>query len=188
MMPHAPGTYLGGIRTLEDLRERCVIDADTGCWHWRMAITQGAPRVHLQHPQDGRKVTMRGRRAALLLATGRDLPRGHTAYARHCCQADDCVNPEHSRSGNRREHGQWLTKSGKVKNLLGKRAASRRGWDTRGRKVTPEMRQDILNSTDEPWQALADRLGVSKFVIYQVRKGLTHSAALPGASVFNWRP
>jgi glycine cleavage system pyridoxal-binding protein P len=71
---------------------------------------------------------------------------------------------------------------------LGKRAASRRGWDTRGRKVTTEMRQDILNSTDEPWQALADRLGVSKFVIYQVRKGLTHSAALPEASVFNWRP
>jgi hypothetical protein len=187
MMPHAPGTYLGGIRTLEDLRQRCVIDAETGCWHWRMAITQGAPRVHLQHPQDGCKVTMRGRRAALLLATGRDLPRGHSAYARPCCKADDCVNPAHSRTGTRQQHGEWLRKTGKVKNLLSKSLASRRMWDQRGRKVTPAMRDEILHST-ETWQALADRLGVSKFVIYQVRNGRTHLGVLPGASVFNWRP
>jgi hypothetical protein len=168
MMPHATGTYLGGIRTLEDLRQRCVIDAETGCWHWRLSFSQGSPRVHLQHPAaaGGRLgVAMRGRRAALLLATGSDLPPGHFAFARACCKADDCVNPAHSRSGNRQQHGEWLRKTGKVKNLLTKSLAS-----------------------DEPNQALADRLGVSKFVIYQVRNGRTHVGALPGASVFSWRP
>lgn len=190
MMPHATGTYLGGIRTLEDLRQRCVIDADTGCWHWRLSFSQGSPRVHLQHPAaaGGRLgVAMRGRRAALLLATGSDLLPGHFAFARACCKADDCVNPAHSRSGNRQQHGEWLRKTGKVKNLLTKSLASRRMWDQRGRKVTPAMRDEILAS-DEPNQALADRLGVSKFVIYQVRNGRTHVGALPGASVFNWRP
>ena len=188
-MPHAHGADIGGIRTLDDLRARCVINEETGCWHWRLAISQGSPRVHVKHPAlpGDNKSTMRGRRAALLLATGRDLPKGQFAYARLCCAASDCVNPKHARAGSRAEHGEWLRKTGKVKNLLSKSAASRRTWDKRGRKLTPEMRQEILHS-GEPHSALAQRFGVSKFVIYQVRKGITHSAVMPGASVFNWRP
>jgi hypothetical protein len=188
-MPHAHGADIGGIRTLDDLRARCVIDEETGCWHWRLAISQGSPRVHVKHPAlpGDNKSTMRGRRAALLLATGRDLPKGQFAYARLCCAASDCVNPKHARAGTRAEHGEWLRKTGKVKNLLSKSAASRRTWDKRGRKVSSAMRDEILSS-DETYEALAKRLGVSKFVVYQVRKGITHSTALPGASVFNWRP
>jgi len=30
-MSHPHGTYLGGVRGLECVRLRCVIDADTGC-------------------------------------------------------------------------------------------------------------------------------------------------------------
>ena len=187
-MPHAKGTHLHGIRTLDDLRQRCVIDTDTGCWHWRLALSQGAPRVHLAHPclGPGRHV-MRGRRAALLLARGRDLPAGHVAYARLCCASDDCVNPAHCQSGSRDAHGRWLHDSGRVKNLITKVRASRAAWAKRGRKITPELRERILASTESTY-ALARDIGVSQFAVWAVRKGHAHKPHLAQASVFTWRP
>ena len=186
-MPHQHGADLGGIRTLEDLRVRCVMDEETGCWHWRMSMSQGRPRVHIMHPVSHEGVNMRGRRAALVLATGQDLPPLHFAFARLCCTSDDCCNPDHARSGNREAHGEWLRKSGKVKGLPSKMAASRRTWDKRGRKITAAMRQEILHS-NESQISLARKFGVSNFVIWQVRQGLTHRKLAAGASVFVWRP
>ena len=105
-MSHPHGTYLGGIRNLDDLRLRCVVDEDTGCWHWRLSKCDGVPKVHVTHPALPRPGhIMRGRRAALLLARGRDLPAGHVAYARLTCQSADCVNPSHCQSGDRHAHG-----------------------------------------------------------------------------------
>jgi hypothetical protein len=187
-MSHPHGTYLGGIRNLDDLRLRCVVDEDTGCWHWRLSLCDGVPKVHVTHPALPRPGhIMRGRRAALLLARGRDLPAGHVAYARLTCQSADCVNPSHCQSGDRHAHGRYLTKSGKVKGLLSKRKASRAMWDKRGRKVTPEVRAHILAS-DATTYALAKELNLSQFAVWSVRKGAVHTPHLAQASVFTWRP
>jgi hypothetical protein len=188
-MAHKHGTYLGGIRDLDDLRLRCVVDDDTGCWHWRLSKCDGVPKVHVTHPALPRPGhIMRGRRAALLLARGRDLPAGHVAYARLCCTSADCVNPDHCQSGDRHAHGRYLTKSGKVKGLLSKRKASRAMWDKRGRKVTPEVAAHILASK-ATLQALAKELGISQFAVWTVRKkGAVHTPHLAQASVFTWRP
>jgi hypothetical protein len=188
-MSHPHGTYLGGIRTLEDLRIRCAVDDDTGCWHWRLSKCDGVPKVHVTHPALPRPGhIMRGRRAALLLARGRDLPAGHVAYARLQCTSKDCVNPAHCQSGDRDAHGVYLTKSGRVKGLLSKAKASRAMWDKRGRKVTPEVRAHILASEASTY-ALAKELNLSQFAVWSVRqKGAVHTPHLAQASAFTWRP
>lgn len=188
-MPHPHGAHLGGIRTLEDLRIRCRVDDETGCWHWGLSLCDGLPKVHVTHPALSRPgYIMRGRRAALLLARGRDLPPGHLAFARLTCISTDCVNPAHCQSGDRHAHGRYLTQSGRVKGLLSKVKASRAIWDKRGRKITPEVRAHILASTASTY-ALAKELGLSQFAVWSVRKaGVVHTQHLAQASVFTWRP
>ena len=186
-MTHKIGTDLGGIRTVEDLKKRCRVDEDTGCWHWTLALCRGVPKVHFRAPDTGICRRARGRRAALYLRRGTDLPDGHIAFARLQCKSADCVNPEHCRSDTKARWGEWLTKSGKVKGLPSKYVGSRKGWDTRGRKLTPEMVAEIRSSA-EPHHIVGKRLGVSGYAVWSVRVGLTHRQHMPGASVFGWRP
>jgi len=48
---------MNGVRTIEDLRLRCVVDEITGCWLWRGAFTQGVGAVWL--PELGKTRTIR---------------------------------------------------------------------------------------------------------------------------------
>ena len=188
-MSHKHGTYLGGVRTVECLRQRSYIDEHTGCWRWRLSLTKGVAFIHFVAPDTGKRIKARGRRVALYLATGKDLPKGQFAFARMCCEHDDCVNPDHVRSGNKRAFVQWMSSTGRIGG--GRSAeASRAIWDKRGRKLTPEMVADI-RSTDENTHAVAKRLGVSQCAVWQCRKGKTHKHVPIGeraASVFTWRP
>ena len=185
-MPTKTGDYLGGIRTVEDLRIRCVVDAETECWHWRLAMVQGSPKVHFVAPDGSGRRTMCGRRAALYLHRGIDIPRGHVAFAKLMCRSADCVNPEHSTSGDRHAHGAWITAAG-VHNwpdAKAKRsAASRKAWDKRGRKLTAADVQQIRASSESAAK-IAGRIGVSQFAVWAARVGNTHRPHLPQASVF----
>ena len=183
-MSHATGKYLGGIRSVECMRKRSHVDPDTGCWHWRLAIVQGNPKVHFIMPDTGLGTAMRGRRAALYLHRGADLPAGHVAFARPTCKSRDCVNPAHATSGDRDAHGMSLRQSGAVAGLASKCAGSRKGWDGR-RKLTPEAVADIRSSSESNLE-LAARWGVSQFAIWSCRVGQTHRNAVAGSSVFNW--
>jgi hypothetical protein len=92
-MPITTGAYLGGVRDLETLRERCVIDSD-GCWHWRMPRTGRAAKRGVRH-----MVYMHGignmslTRAAWMLS-GRTLPSAGFKIVR-ACTSYDCANPDH---------------------------------------------------------------------------------------------
>ena len=130
-MSHEEGAYLGGVRDIESLRQRCVIDDITGCWHWSLSIDKGAPMMHVRL-RDGTRKKMRGRRGAAYLS-GRDLKPGQVAYACNGCETLDCCNPNHAKVGNRSQHGKWLAGSGLARNLPSKAAASRKTWDKRGR-------------------------------------------------------
>lgn len=172
------GRYLGGIRTLEDLRQRCFISPDTQCWHWRLCMTQNAPKVHMLAPDTGKKVAVKGRRAALWLARGRDLPAGHMAYRRHFCTSADCVNPEHSACGTPKAWGKERRQGPPVVPAHVRSQASLAAWDRRGRKVTPAMVREIRTST-EPQAKLAKRLGISEYCVWDVRTGRSHKHVPP---------
>jgi hypothetical protein len=147
------------------------------------------PFLHFLTPDTQRGVKMRGRRAALYLQRGEDLGSGQWAFARICCPSEDCVNPDHTRSGNRKQFGAWLAKSGKLRGK-GQAEASLDNWDKRGRTLTPEAVQEIRTSTESTY-ALARRFGVSQCAVWMARRGQTHKrvglAGAKASSVFGWR-
>jgi hypothetical protein len=160
------GDYLGGIRCVEHLRERSYVDPDTGCWHWRMGTSCGAPKVWLQI--DGKKIGTRGRRAALMLL-GQIQP-GQTAFAKTCCKSDDCVNPEHSRAGTRGQHGEWITNSARYAGLVSRKLGAVKARATRPTKLTMTKAREIRASS-ETQKALALRYGVSQSVVSAIKLG-----------------
>ena len=190
-MSHEQGTYLGGIRSVECLRQRSRVDPDSGCWHWGLSLTRGIPCLHIVTPDTGKPLKARGRRAALYLDRGADLDAGQWAFARSCCNSLDCVNPAHARSGSRKQFGAWLKSSGTLKGLPGKIKASRDTWDNRGRTLTPACVEKIRSSTASTY-ALAAELGVSQCAVWLARRGKTHKhvgfAGIKASSVFEWRP
>lgn len=184
-MPHAHGTYLGGIRSIEDLRARCKIDDICGCWLWQLSAIDGnSPKVHVRTPEGNR--IMRGRRAAVYLS-GRRICAGQVAYPADECRNEMCVNPDHACVGSKALAGAALRRTGRMRNIPSKIAAARKAWDQRGRKITPEMAAEIRSSTESTHE-LAKRMGLSQFTIWSCRVGQTHKGVVAGASAFTWRP
>ena len=100
-MSHEHGTYLGSIRCLETLRERCVMDKDGDCWHLRTArgrpLQKGLIQRIFVHGHGHCTAT----RGAWVLA-GRPLPTQKNMVIFRTCEQYDCVNPEHLKAGSRR--------------------------------------------------------------------------------------
>lgn len=186
-MSHPKGTYLGGIRTVADLRSRCSVDEYTECWHWQLSMVQGAPKVHFVTPDTGKRIGMRGRRAAVYLDKGHNIEMGRSVFARAMCKSLDCVNPEHSRAGNRDTMGRALAESGRAKNLLSKRAASTATARRTRAKITMDDARQIRVS-DETQAALAKQYGIAQSAIWAIKTGKAWCEHAPNASVFTWRP
>lgn len=182
-MSHPFGTYLGGIRTITDLRDRCRVDEHTGCWHWGLVVSQGSPRVHFVAPDTGKRITTRGRRAALYLKRGRDLRDGMRAIPAAGCKSDDCCNPAHARAASTADVGRYMKQSGKSKTMRKKIAARQVARTTRA-KLDPEKAREIRASS-ETTTALAKRYNVSQYAAWAAKTGKTWREHMPGACVFS---
>jgi hypothetical protein len=174
------GIRTDGIRCVDDLRQRSIVDKSCGCWRWRQQCVDGSARIYLV--AGGKRQKVSGRRAALILS-GHVIPEGHEAFARECCRYDDCVNPAHARSGTRRESRQYQASRGTFSAPhcyahLHKFSAARR-------KLTPEQRVEVAVSR-EPAKQIAARLGVSPDLVWKLR--LRKSKPRVVRSVFEWRP
>jgi hypothetical protein len=180
-MSHQPGTYLGGIRTVEDLRQRCRIDHE-GCWRWSLAVVQGNPKVHFVTPDTGVRVAMRGRRAALYLQRGRDIGKGMFAFARPECHGANCVNPDHARAGSKKAHGRHLKATGRATSAV--KSAAAREVAKRRRKLTAAQVIEIRQSA-ESIAKMAERFGVSQFCVWSVRAGKSWKDTPAVTSVFD---
>lgn len=186
-MAPKPGTHMGGIRTVKDLRDRCRVDDETGCWHWRQAFTGGRPLVALRHPDTQAHIKVRGTRAAAMFRTGklRAIPEGRICWMR--CMQDTCVNPEHSRDGSTKEYGDWRRQCGTFRGNP-KQIAANRKTNRAARGVLTMDLARAIRSSDEPAEVLSARLGVKPKQIRAVRAGTYWRECLPGASVFNLAP
>jgi len=176
-MSHAEGAYLGGARTSEDVMGRCVIDADTGCWHLRTA--RGKPQ------KKGRtsRIWIHGRgqvsatRAVWELTHAGKLPAHRRAV--RMCESFDCANPAHIKALTHSEFqrhviGGWHDMTpARQANLL--RIARAR------RRFTPEQVAEIRHSTLSV-AAMARKLGCSRCAVQDIRKGRTYRD--PVASVW----
>lgn len=159
-MSHKHGAYLGGIRTVEDLRLRCYVDECTGCWHWRLAMDDGFALVHFVAPDTGERKKTRGRRAALWLANGHDIGPGRVAAAH--CESSDCVNPAHAKSMTNQQLGREITGT----------YPPRAGLPIRGRKLTPAQ-VIAIRAGGKSCEAWARELGLASRTVWAARVGET---------------
>lgn len=185
-MGQKQGAYLGGIRTIEDIRKRCRVDSDTGCWHWALCLMEGrTPRLFYVGPEPGAKgISTTGRRAAAHLSRGKPLQRDEVVFPVPTCRSPDCVNPRHFIIGTKKDEGSMLKKSGRLKGNPRNIAANRRIVRVRA-KLTPEMREIIKTSTESS-TALGKRFGVRPNTVWECRIGRTWQETAAGASVFTW--
>lgn len=162
------------VPTLDALRQRCVIDPHTGCWHCRIGMRKGFPTLKVYI--DGRPSVMRARRAALLLM-GRSIKPAHDVLAVAACVADDCVNPKHARivtrSRRNRESGRKVTPA-----VL--EAAMRR------RKL-PDAEVLRLRAGLESIEATTARFGLSRNYVERVVNG-KERRTIGAGSVFTYIP
>lgn len=181
-MTHAHGTRLDGVSTLEDLRQRCVVDEESGCWHLRTA--RGRPL-----PTDVRHVLwvfgighVTATRAAWLLSRpGRTLPNGWICYRR--CDSYDCVAPDHVIGGSRKAWGVHMAKSGKA--VTSAKTAANRGGMRSTWKLTPELKRWLVESA-QPGTDVAHALDISQGRANAIRaKERALYASLPATSVFD---
>lgn len=173
------GCDMGGLRTIEDLRDRCMVDEDSGCWHWRGCIHQGRPLVWFR--LNGKKYRTRGRRAAVLLS-GRTIKPGHETYATDNCWSDDCVNPAHCRTGSREKMFAWMVATGRSRSIVKIAKATMRCL---ARRKLTMAQAEAVRTSDEPARDLARRYGMNVTNIYKIRRGASYKPALRGASVFS---
>lgn len=165
--------------SLDAIKDRCRIDADTGCWHWAGALSDNrwprvwSPNLALPgHPMQAQT----GRRAVWQLHTGRAIPAKHRVHG--ICDTPECLNPAHMRCGPSSAWGAHMARSGKYKKSTARAIANRANSRARS-KLTPGLIAEIQQSTETPLQIRA-RLGLSKTLISRVRRG--QASAWQGAA------
>lgn len=169
-------TRTDGIRTIDDLQGRCVVDIDSGCWHWRGATTLGLPSMWIGGLDD--RVT--AATAIAFLVTGEKPEKGRVW---HCtCDTRGCCNPEHRNRHGTRSTQMLAAKITRTPMQIVRMSAGRRA----GSKLSEAAVADIL-ATDDILSAAAARHGCSLSHISQIRRGvLRKPLAAPGSSVFNF--
>lgn len=175
-----------GIRTLEDLRARSVIDAETGCWTYQ--VRQRPARredwgVNIWLSDLQRCDTLQ--RAAWLLA-GRPMGKARDWAVWRTCNNLLCCNPAHLKAGTREQMGAWMERRGTLRGDPRRRAINRRITLESGRCVLTQELADWIRESGQSGLAVAHALGVSRTAVSRVRLGQTWVRTLPGASVFSW--
>lgn len=159
---------------LEDVRQRCFINEETGCWEWRGALSDGKwPRIHAPNLsiEGGKFMVQTGRRAVWQLSTGKAIPKGYRVYG--TCQCNLCLNPGHMKCGTTAELGRLSQRMGRFKNSPRRIAANRKIGRERS-VFTPEILAE-LQLTTETSTAIAKRMGVAVQTISKARNGRVRS-------------
>jgi hypothetical protein len=180
-MSHPKGTDLGGVRSVDRLRERCVIDDETGCWHWKFGTSHGRPQLIISHPAVGEHIRMSGARAAWVLSNGRTVPEGQIVRLR--CRSLDCCNPEHTKATTRTEWGKHIAKVG-----ANKCDPLRRAQITRDAQARSKLNREIVSeirASDRPAREEAARHGIAMSTVTAIRRRTRWKDALTASSVFN---
>lgn len=191
-------TRQDGIRTLDDIKGRCVIDDETGCWLWRGAFSRSTthhvgPTTRVWLPVDLPRVVGAGRvttagKAAWVLA-GNPLRDGDVVW-RHVCHRVDCINPAHSKAGTRQAMHKEIAASDRLKGDPRRAAVNA---INRASRLTPP---DVVRQAEAMFGAkmlqkdVCAKLGIQQMTARLIRTGQhPHSTnrqrVVRGASVFN---
>jgi hypothetical protein len=177
---------MSGIRTLDDLLDRCVVDKITECWVYRV---QPHPLAKRKHPTQvwmaDLKTLYSPARAAWLLS-GRPKGQSKDWTVWRTCETQYCCNPTHSLAGTRKAMGKWVKKTGHWRGNPRRSAVNRLVQIASGRSVINHEIADAIRKSDKKGVELAKELGVHPSVISNVRTGKTWNT-VSNASVFVWK-
>jgi hypothetical protein len=180
-----------GVYSLEDIRLRCVIDEETGCWLWKHGKSGGYPRTAIPAGVFGEKriTTMPALKAAFTFANSGKLT-GHTVYRSAACPNLDCVCPYHAKRGGPSD---VLREHAKRRDSFFFKPERRARISRLGK--AKELPQESVQAILQDLQAgmlqrdVAAKHGVHKDTVSKISRGI-HSTqrqqTLRGASVFNW--
>lgn len=156
------------MRTLEEIKGRCFIDAD-GHWLWRGALRKGVPFVYApNHARGGNMSSQCGYRAVYHCAKGIAVSEGYRVF--NTCGHPDCLNPEHSRCASDKAYGRYIRSQGAQKGQV-RRILANRAIALKRTKVTPEIVSRILATPGSSVNVGAE-FGVSGFLVWRIRSGL----------------
>lgn len=184
-----------GVRTLEDLRARCVIDGETLCWVWRGATVTNAKgrgtdvsRVWLPAEVAGRPQVMTASRAAWLL-DGNDLPPGHVVWRSRCHCRELCINPQHGAAGTRRQMFDAFIANGRLRGDPRRAVVNARNREGMLLPVDIVRRGEALFAAGALQKAVRAELGISAGAARRIRLGVHPRSAgrdrvVANASVF----
>lgn len=174
-----------GVRTLDGLRDRCRVDPDTACWHWRGAFSRGRGGTTVPvtyFPITESVVTCM--RAAVMLSKGlTELPKGQKVWAR--CLHGDCCNPAHMQIGTQADLGKFLIKHGVWKGQPKRSAGITKRMRAQSRftmEDIQEMRRSGLNGVQ-----LAAKHGIHRSTACKILRGeMWRAPEASNASVWAW--
>jgi hypothetical protein len=173
------------INSLDDIRARCWVDEDTGCWVWRLAADKdGQGKCSYKRP-DGTKTQTTSRRVSWMMSTGKPIAPGLVVYQK-LCRDPLCVNPAHLACGTKAEAGKRLRDEGHL-----------RGHPARIAKNTRLVHQHIaildwakvreIRASNADRYTLAALYGVKPKTIRDVQNQRCWRE-VANSSVFAWRP
>lgn len=172
-----------GVATIADIRERCIVDPVTHCWHWQggMSSENRLPAIFAFCHERGEKRVMPGTKAVWNIAHGRAPLAGWLVMRGGNCSRD-CLNPVHLREvKSRGEVARNLSWAGKLKGVAvaQKRAAAAKARAAKGAKdQAPETVAAIRALLGTMSQvAIAAQTGVSKGVVNRIAIGRTYRQA-----------
>ena len=168
---------------LEQIKGRCRIDSETGCWLWSgaMSTDAGGGRVPIVWHEGRTSSALR----VVYALSGKTVRGGEIVWRK--CRHDHCLNPAHLLSGTRQQWGAWRKANGFsamrpddwAANMIAKR---------KGKAIEDAETAAMIRESPETGAALARKLGVSKQAVSRVRLRKTWAETVPQASVFTWRP
>ncbi len=183
-----------GVRSLEDIRSRCVIDDETGCWLWRGAMSKrrngrGQPTGRVWLPGVDGGVIETAARAAWLLS-GRRIASGNVVW-RSLCTDSTCINPEHGKSGTRPAMHAAFVADGRLRGDPRRAAANTKNFARQFLPVETVRKAEAMFAAGVMQKTVRAELGISAGVAARIRKGLHPNCAsaqrvVPAASVFAW--
>lgn len=166
---------MNGIRTLEDLRDRCRVDESTGCWIWSGAMSKNASGKTpvTWYPPLARTVTVI---RAVWHLRGVEMSPREVGWV--SCFQEGCCSPDHGRYGTRVQLGAAISANGHRKGASAYRIGARKPRRTH---LPHHKRAAVLSST-ESGTVLAGRLEISESAVSRLRRGVSYRS---GFDVFS---
>ena len=164
--------------TIADVRARCIVDHDTGCWAWQGALSSdGTPRMHTLDYERKEKRTMCGPKAMWNIAYG-EAPRTGWLVFRRCLNRM-CLCPVHlGQARNPAELGRHIALNGKRKgnSIEARRANLLLAMAGSGIKPTsPEIVRACRAAGPEvTGLSLAATHGIAQQTVSRIRRGESH--------------